>query len=67
MHTMDLIIKAETEGLDTEEEVVAYAIAVIDSKLYKSAGHFGRFLYNLQQTPLWAEVEAHYAEENAQS
>ncbi len=54
-------MKAETEGLDTEEEVVEYAIAIIDSKLYRSSGHFGRFLANLQETELWAEVEAHYA------
>lgn len=58
---LDIIIKAETEGLDTEEEVVEYAIAIIDSKLYKSAGHFGRFLASLQETELWAQVEAHYA------
>lgn len=60
---LDIIIKAETEGLDTEEEVVEYAIAILDSKLYKSAGHFGRFLANLQETPLWEQVEAHYATE----
>ena len=57
---LNIIIKAETEGLDTEDEVVEYAIAILDSKLYRSAGHFGRFLAQLQETPLWERVEAHY-------
>jgi hypothetical protein len=58
--SIDLVIKAETEGLDTEEEVIELAIFVLDTKLYRSQGSWGRFLANLQETDLWAAVEAHY-------
>ena len=63
MQYLDIIMKAESEGLDTDEEVVEYAVAILDTGLYRSQGHYGRFLASLQETPLWALVEAHYAEE----
>ena len=65
--SVDLIIKAETEGLDTEEEVVALAIFVLDTRLYRSQGSWGRFLANLQETDLWADVVAHYDTEETHS
>jgi hypothetical protein len=61
--TIDIIIKAETEGLDTEAEVVEYAVALLDTQLYKSQGSAGRFLAALQQTELWRLVEMHYEAE----
>lgn len=63
MGYLDIIMKAETEGLDTEAEVVEYAVALLDTQLYKSQGSAGRFLAALQESELWADVEAHYAME----
>ena len=47
MDGLDLVIKAETEGLDTEEEAFALADFVYDTGLYRSTGSWGRFLESM--------------------
>lgn len=41
---VDAIIKAEEEGLDSEEEVIAYARILVDTGLANSTGSNQRFV-----------------------
>jgi hypothetical protein len=43
---IDLIIKAETEGLDTEEEFIEYVQALVSTGLVNSTGSNQRFVAN---------------------
>lgn len=43
---IDLIIKAETEGLDTEEEFIAYVRLLVETGLVNSTGSNQRFVAN---------------------
>jgi hypothetical protein len=47
---VDLIIKHETEGLETEEEVIALAQFYLDTRMYRSVGHAGRFIQSVIDT-----------------
>ena len=48
--SIDLIIKAETEGLETEEEVVELAKFYIDTGLVNSTGSNQRFVASVVET-----------------
>ena len=48
--SLDLILKAETDGLETEEEVIALAQFLIDSGLVHSTGSYGRFVQSVIDT-----------------
>jgi hypothetical protein len=43
-HLIDLIIKAETEGLDTEDEVLDLAAGMVATGLVDSTGSNQRFV-----------------------
>lgn len=44
---IDLIIKAETEGLDSWEEACEYAQVLVDTGLVNSTGSNGRFVQSM--------------------
>jgi hypothetical protein len=41
---LDLIIKSETDGLDTLDEVIALAVGLVNSGLVNSTGSYGRYV-----------------------
>lgn len=47
---LDLIIKSETTGLDTEQEVIELAHGLIDSGLVNSTGSYQRFVRDVAET-----------------
>ena len=42
--SLDLILKAETDGLETDAEVITLAQFYLDTGMYRSVGHAGRFI-----------------------
>lgn len=51
--SLALIIKFETEGLDTEEEAFELADFVFLSGLHRSTGSWGRFLRDMHENMGW--------------
>ena len=48
--SMDLLIRAETEGLSTDQEVIDLAQFVLDTGLYRSTGSWCRFVQSVIDT-----------------
>lgn len=44
---MDLLLKWETEGLETFEEVVELAEWLVETGMVNSAGRYGRFVHDV--------------------
>jgi hypothetical protein len=43
-HILDLVIKFDTEGLDTDEEAIEFARLLVSTGLVNSTGTYGRFV-----------------------
>jgi hypothetical protein len=53
MSDLDLIMKAEDGGVDTEEEFLALADAVYRTGLHRSTGSYGRLLESAHTNYGW--------------
>lgn len=67
MDMIDLIIKAETKGLDTEEELIDYTVALIATGLVNSTGSNQRFVAQVMDSEYADRVMAKLEDEDAKA